>query len=439
MNTNKLLPHQIEGVNFAMSRLGALIADDMGLGKTIQAIEVLNRSGARKCIIVCPSSLRLNWLHELREWLDLDLSVSVVFSGKSPSDFDADICIVSYDLLPKYTNLIESIKYDVAILDEAHYIKNPKAKRTKACKEIRCSRKIALTGTPVLNRPVELWPILQWLDPATYPQKKFMSFAKKFCAARQKTIRGRKVWDFSGASNLDILRDFLFRTILIRRTKDTVLNLPPKIRQIVPLYISDSGWMGDLKGSAKGEELLEAFYKRDYARAAALLEAEIFGFENLARIRREIAESKIDYIIGYLKDLFDVDPSRKIVLFAHHRDVLEAIHFAFPDTSLLLYGGIGSTRAGEVVREFQNNPSKTLLCGNFQSAGVGHTLTASSHIVFAELDWVPANLLQAEDRCYRIGQKNSTLIQYLISEGSLEGHILRTILYKLRIQDALLG
>jgi SWI/SNF-related matrix-associated actin-dependent regulator 1 of chromatin subfamily A len=431
-------PYQRAGIAFASARPASLIADQPGLGKTIQAVGVINLDPTiRRILIVCPASLKANWAIELRRWLTRDLTIGIAASRYLPK---ADIAIANYDILTKLP--LDTIEWDLLVADECHLAKNPKAKRTKALFAIKARRRLLLTGTPIVNRPIELWPLISYLDPETWPKASFMKYAFRYCAAK----RGYgNHWDFSGASHLDELQEKLRTTIMIRRLKSEVLTeLPPKIRQIVTLPADglnlDDGRYEDAyadveSAEAEVERLTEG--SEDYAAAVAKLKsARKFLFEEMARVRHDTAVAKIPYAIEHLREALDDD--RKVVVFAHHHAVIEALGTEFGREAVTIYGGTKVEDRQDAVERFQADPSCRLFIGSIGAAGVGLTLTASSHVVFVELSWVPGEVSQAEDRLHRITQRNSVLVQHLVFDGSLDAKIVRTIVRKQSVIDAAL-
>jgi SWI/SNF-related matrix-associated actin-dependent regulator of chromatin subfamily A-like protein 1 len=224
-----LYPFQKEGIAFATNREASLIADDMGLGKTVQAIGVINEDASiRRVLVVCPASVRILWQRELDQWLNRSFTIAVVgVNCQKPLSGDG-ITIINYDRLAPFADELEA--YDLAVLDECQYCKSPDSKRTSAALSIKAKRKLALSGTPLLNRTIELYPVLRWLDPQRWPAGGYFRFGLRYCAARHNGFG----WDLSGASNLPELSDLLRSTVLIRRTKAEVLpQLPPKIRTVI--------------------------------------------------------------------------------------------------------------------------------------------------------------------------------------------------------------
>lgn len=431
------LPYQRAGVAYALARPNTLFADEMGLGKTVEALAVVNADTAvERVLIVCPASLKLNWKRECERWLVRSFAIGV--AGKTyPAD--AEVVIVNYDMLRKWERQLRRA-WDVLIVDECHYVKNKEAQRSKRLYALRAKRMLFLTGTPILNRPAELFPIVSHLAPEVFP--KFWDYAQRYCAPFQTNFG----WDVSGASNLGELHELLRGTLMVRRIKADVLrDLPPKRRQVIEVG-SDAAsklvaaereaWdrhrsrLGALRASGElGRGLAQ---DADGARAALRREvAEAFG--ELSKLRHATALAKVPLVIEHLAAALEESP--KVVVFAHHRDVIERISEAFPGRAVTLTGEHSAEQRQATVDRFQSDPGCALFIGSITAAGVGLTLTAASHVVFAELDWVPANMTQAEDRTHRIGQRDSVLVQHIVLEGSLDAGMARTLLRKQAVID----
>ena len=405
---NQLRPYQIEGVekliDLAGRRGGAILADEPGLGKTVQTAEFINRTKPDSVLIVCPASLRINWNQELDHWLNPDALCRVR--------------ILSYDAVSRGD--AGDDRCDLAVFDEAHYLKNPQAKRTKACLSLRAGTRLFLTGTPVVNRPMDLFPILKSLG----LKLTRTDFGKRYCAGRLRQIswKPRKfAWDFSGASHQDELNAALRGHCMVRRTKSEVLSeLPAKIRQVVEL---------DIPGYDEPASLKIAVARMFDGMASAadnLPELKRIAFDELASARLETARKKLPVVLEYLRDLLDEED--KVVVFAHHREIISSIATAFPG-AVSLVGGLSDGRKDAAVRAFQAGGSP-LFVGQIMAAGTGLTLTAARTILFAELDWVPGNVTQAEDRCHRIGQTLPVRVIHLVSAGSVDARMVRALVDK---------
>lgn len=449
------LPYQKAGIAYALNTPNVLIADEMGLGKTIQALGIINADPSIKsALIIVPASLRINWYREARKWLVRDFSIEIADGDDFPN---TDIVIINYERLGKHRNAIRAREWDLLVCDEAHYIKNPKAQRTKeimgswdkkkqdwAITPLEARRKVMLTGTPILNRPIELWNLLRLLDKDRWTN--FMYFGKRYCNAHHNGWG----WDFTGANEetLPELQRILRETIMVRRLKKDVLaELPPKRRQIIEIPADGMKRIIDkqAKAWAPYEEqfnMLQA--KADSAKAAGdqkayrqaveeLTTAMEVAFEELSALRHEMGIAKVPAVIEHIKET--LENTDKIVVFAHHHDVVNAIAEAFGDIAVKLTGVENSDERQAAVDRFQNDPNCRLFIGTIGAAGVGLTLTAASTMIFAELDWVPGRVTQAEDRIHRIGQLNSVLIQHLVVDGSLDAKMAWVLVEKQEIID----
>lgn len=433
------MPFQRAGIQFAIGKSSVLLADEPGLGKTIQAVGVINYDAEiRTVLAIVPASLKLNWKKESLKWLVREFDIYIA-EGTKPNPYALEamlkdggrvLLIVNYDIAAAWGAILKSITWDLLLLDEAHMLKTATAARTKAIlgaapkksrktgeespaiPPIQAKRRIFATGTPVLNRPEELWTLIHSLDPTTWPS--WWTFVHRYCGAH------RNKWGLvtDGATNIPELQEKLRATIMIRRRKEDVLTeLPPKRRQIIEIpangytnvireeneeYEDHENSLTELRAEV---ELAKASDDEDkYTEAVARLrEAGRVAFEAMARIRHQTALAKVPAVIEHLTVSFESTP--KIVCFAHHRDVVEAIAAAFPGECVVLYGGMSATAKDECVTRFQDDPTCKLFVGSIQAAGVGLTLTAASTVVFAELSWTPALVTQAEDRCHRIGAK----------------------------------
>jgi len=447
------LPYQRAGIGFALLNRNVLFGDEMGLGKTIQALGVINADAEiKKIIVICPASLKLNWKREAERWLVRNTTIEIADSKNAFPQ--SEIVIINYDIIKKFKVEIDSTDWDLMILDEVHYLKNTKAQRTQLvfgkyekggkCKiePIKASRKLALTGTPIVNRPVELWPIIHALDAKVWGN--FWGYAKRYCGAYQ----NRYGWDMSGATNLEELQEKLRMSVMVRRLKKDVLTeLPPKRRQVIELPANGCAGIIDneTKAWARHQEMLEELKAAvelskasenpaDYENAVARLrEGTQAAFTEISKIRHETALAKVPYVIEHLESI--VEEGNKVVVFAHHKDVISELKSHFTEKAVILTGDTKMEDRQLAVDRFQNDDSVKLFIGSITAAGVGLTLTASSHVVFAELDWVPGNLTQAEDRTHRIGQTESVLVQHLVLEGSLDATMANTLVAKQNVID----
>jgi SWI/SNF-related matrix-associated actin-dependent regulator 1 of chromatin subfamily A len=452
------LPYQKAGIAFALPRSSVLIADEMGLGKTMQALGLINADDSiRNVLIVVPASIKRNWEREALLWLARKMPVQIV-NGTLPQ---GGVCIINYEQVAKHRAWIDSIAWDMLVCDESHYMKNPKAQRTiavlgrwdkessKRVRPIQARRRVMMTGTPILNRPVELWPILQALDP-TGLGRNWKTFVTSYCNGHQKVTPGRfgrLIWDVMGSSRLPELQARLRSTIMVRRLKSEVLTeLPAKRRQIIALRAESAAERAALKAEAEAlpdhvkalraeVERLSVDEASDAYKAAceALLSAGTVAFEDTARVRHEVALAKLPQCVEHIRDVLEGGDG-KLIVFGWHHDVIDGLVEALGDYGVIRADGRDSTDSRDAsVRRFQTDPAVRVIVCSIGAMNMGHTLTASSHVVFCELCYVPGLLQQAEDRAHRIGQQDSVLVQHLVLDGSLDCRMAEILVRKMEV------
>jgi len=445
-------PFQKAGVQYMLNHEHTLLADDMGLGKTIQAIGYCNATKAEKIIIICPASLRLNWLREFEKWDVQDRSFFVVRDGKDiiPKK-QPGVIIINYDIVQKFD--LKAFNFDVLICDEAHYLKNKNTIRSKevfgywdketkkTVEGIRHNAKhiLLLTGTPITNRPIDAYNLLRVIAPNEFGNWKM--YTDRYCDA-QKNKYGKM--DVSGSSNLTELQQRLRATCMVRRMKTEVLKeLPPKFRKIVEIEHSCvkqeskkiAGIEKTMQEIAAKIELAKCCEEseEEYKNIISALNSQMkVQFQDIAKIRHETALKKVPVAIDYINDQLESSP--KIGIFAHHLDVIDQLVEAFPGCACIT-GSHSLQDRQDAVDRFQNDPNCRVFIGNIKAAGVGLTLTAASHCVFIELDFVPANMSQAEDRFCRMGQQNSVLVEQLVLSGSYDAVMAKKLIAKQEIID----
>ena len=395
----KPYPFQAAGVEYLLKAKRSFLADDMGLGKTAQALLASFIAEAHPTLIVCPASLRLNWDVEIKKWL-----------GKEK------LClfkIINYDVLEKNIEYLKQFGFKSMILDESHYVKNPSAKRTKACLELSKGIEyiFALSGTPILNRPNELIAQLKILDRL----KDFggwYAFVKRYCGA----YKNRFGWDLSGSQNLDELNKRLRSMCYIRRSKDQVLKeLPEKTRSIIPVEITN---YEDYRMAS--EDVIAWLEDNGHRTDAAAQAEQLVKIETLKQLS---ARGKLKSIFEWIRNFLET--GQKLVVFAHHREIQEKITQEF--NALTISGGDKVDRVEEMKALFQKYENEKIIVCSLKAGGVGHTLTAASNVLFTELGWTPGEHDQAEDRCHRLGQKDNVTAWYLIGKGTIEEDIMKLI------------
>ena len=425
----QLFPFQKKGVAFLELHDGsALIADEMGLGKTVQALAWLQlHPEYRPAIVVVPASLKLNWRNEAQTWMPSPKTQ--ILAGTTPYKITGEIIIINYDIVADWVETLRAIEAQVLIMDEIHYIKNNSAQRTKAIKQLAkgIPHRTGLSGTPIVNRPIEAFNAGKIISGGNGVFSNFWHYAKHYCNARNNGFG----WDFNGASNTAELHKELIDTIMLRRVKSDVLtDLPDKIHSFVPVELDNEaeyhkaesdfiGWVRQNKGAVAAE-------RASNAEVLASIEA----------LKQLAVQGKMKQAIAWIQDFLDADG--KLVVFAVHKFVIDALMTAFKGIAVKIDGSVMNEDRQRAVDVFQHNPEVRLFVGNIKAAGVGITLTAASNVAFLELPLTPGDLSQAEDRCHRIGQKDSVGIHMLLAAGTIEERIAGLLDKKRRVLDAVL-
>lgn len=426
---HKLFPFQEVGVGFIEEKNGrALIADEMGLGKTVQALAWLQLHPELKpVVIIVPASLKLNWMQEAYKWMT-DRKVAIL-SGKTSYHLStkSDIIIINYDVLASWVDALIKLAPKVLIMDEIHAIKNSTTKRTKAVKKLAkgITHVIGLSGTPIVNRPIEAYNALTIINSSAIPN--FKVYTKRFCAAKYNGYG----WDFTGASNTDELHKLLIHAFMIRRKKSEVLkDLPDKLKSFVPMGLDNQ----DVYDDAESDFI--SYLKDTKGKAAADKASNAEALTKIETLKQLAVQGKMNQVIDWVDNFLDSD--QKLVLFGVHKSSIDAIMREFGSLAVKIDGSVSMNERNKAVDRFQNDPNIRLFVGNIQAAGIGLTLTVSSNVAFMELPWTPGALVQAEDRCHRIGQKDSVTIHYLLAADTIEERIAHLLDDKRKVLDAVL-
>lgn len=387
-------------------------------------------TGPPRVLVICPATLRLNWRQEWRKWTTKPIKAVVVTdiwpqALRGMDLFGDGMCaIMSYEGAVKWKRELDKIRWSVMIVDEAHGLKNPATKRTRTIfgfkggkketwvEPIQAERFIALTGTPIVNRPGELWPLIHRLDP-------------RGLGSNRKRFQDRYVYE---TTNNKELHDIMRATFMVRRLKADVLKeLPAKTRSIIliesegsrALLATENALIARKKAELAAMQHEGAVEKLRMWRGAAMTE--------ISRIRHETALAKVPAAIDHIFDL--LDEHAKVIVFHHHHDVGDKLMEALPGV-VRLDGRCTPEEKNSAVTRFQTDPKTRVFLGSIRAAGMGITLTAASTVVFCELDWSPASMIQAEDRAHRIGQKDSVLVQHLVIDGSIDQRMSKILIEK---------
>ena len=422
------LEHQKIAIEKLTGSKRFILADDMGLGKTTSTIIAALETGAKKILIICPASLKINWEREIRNYTERSVFIC---EGKKYST-EHDFVITNYDILKNFhdikdkdKSLINQSNFDLIIIDEAHYVQNAQANRTKLinhfCKDVE--RLWLLTGTPMTNRPMNYFNLLKLVDSPV--AQNWMAYAIRYCQGYQFRAGNRKIWNVTGASNLEELRDRTSKQVL-RRLKTDVLDLPDKI--ITPVY---------LRLQSKLYEGLMGDYYDWYKTKGEDTKSLTIQFSKLMKVRQVIAEEKVNDTIELAQNI--IDQEKKVIIFTNFTDTLNKIADHFGKQAVRLDGSTSKIQRQYAVDQFQENDKVKVFVGNMKAAGVGLTLTAAESVIMNDLSFVPGDLSQAEDRAYRYGQKNNVLVYYPIFENTIEGVIYDIVNSKKSVIETVMG
>ena len=422
------LEHQKIAIEKLAGSKRFILADDMGLGKTTSTIIAALETGVKKILIICPASLKINWLREIENYTDRSVYIA---EGKNFSQ-EHDFVIVNYDILKNFYDLKDKEKseiyksnFGIIIIDEAHYLQNGQAQRTKLVNSfVKSVDKLwLLTGTPMTSRPMNYFNLLSLIESPV--AQNWMAYAIRYCQGYQFKAGNRKVWNVTGASNLEELRDRTSRQVL-RRLKTEVLDLPDKI--ISPVY---------LRLKSKLYEGLMGEYYDWYENKTDESSSLTVQFSKLMKVRQVIAEEKINDTIELVQNI--IDQGKKVIIFTNFTNTLNKIADHFDKQAVRLDGSTSKSMRQHAVDQFQDNEKITVFVGNLKAAGVGLTLTAAEAVIMNDLSFVPSDHTQAEDRAYRYGQKSNVSVYYPIFENTIEGAIYDILIKKKNIFETVMG
>jgi SWI/SNF-related matrix-associated actin-dependent regulator 1 of chromatin subfamily A len=424
------LDHQKTAIEKLAGSKRFILADDMGLGKTTSTIIAALETGAKKILIVCPASLKINWQREIENYSDRPVFIAESKKFSTESDF----VIVNYDILKNFhdsdpkkkdESLLLQSNFDLVILDEAHMISNVQAQRTKIINSFvkKIDKVWLLTGTPMTSRPMNYYNLLNIIESPV--AQNWKAYAIRYCQGFQFTAGKRKVWNVTGASNLEELRDRTSKQIL-RRLKEDVLDLPDKI--ITPVYLR-------LKSKEYEDLMGEYFdwYDKNPDESSSLT----VQFSKLMKVRKVIANEKIKQTIDFAENI--IDQGKKVIIFTNFTDTLQTIYQHFGKQAVYLDGSCSNAMRQQAVDQFQNEDKIKVFVGNLKAAGVGLTLTSAEAVIMNDLSFVPAEHAQAEDRAYRYGQKSNVLVYYPLFENTIEAAIYDILNRKKQIIKTVMG
>ncbi|MCW2969264.1 MAG: hypothetical protein JWO23_391 [Solirubrobacterales bacterium] len=403
----ELKPFQRAGVRYLLAQRRAFLADEQGLGKTIEALATLESDDAFPALVVCPASLKLNWLREVERWLPDRRAQALNGNGRGLPIDSADITIVNYDIVAARLPELCALEPQALVLDESQHCKNAAAKRTQAVQRLsavvpRDGLVLALTGTPVMNRPAEL-----------VSQLRILGRLEDFGSGVRFGQR------FRGPDAHLRLHWHLRARCFARRLKSDVLpQLPPKTRAVVPVELDNEPEYRLAERDLVAWLQTQPLDLRELdAKVAAALRAE--RLVRLNALKLLAARGKLHAALTWINDFRS--SGERLVVFAHHREVQRAVLARFPD-ALHILGDDAHAARDAAVQAFQSDDTaeNQLIVCSIEVAGQGLTLTRASHVAFLELDWTPAKHDQAEDRCHRIGQRDAVNASYLLAAGTVD-------------------
>jgi len=435
-------PYQLKGIARGLQLKRFMNCDEPGLGKTLQSIATINLADAFPCLVVCPSSLKINWL---REWEKFTDKKAMILTDKVRDTWTFffqtgmhQVFIVNYESLKKY--FVQRIKkaegwtlrdvefrnsinlFKSVIIDESHRCKSASTQQAKFCKGI-CTGKewvIELTGTPVVNRPKDLIPQLAILDRMN-DFGGYKPFVDRYCSGQRE------------ASNLRELNFNLWKYCMFRREKSLVLtDLPDKIRQVNTCEITNRKEYMDAERDLI--MYLQKYKDADDDKIAKAMRGEVMVRINI--LRQISARGKVRDVIEFVKDFRE--NGKKIILFCSLHEVVDQLKRYFP-TAVSVTGRDSQDEKQRAVDAFQNNPKADIIICSIKAAGVGLTLTASSNVAFVEFPWTYADCCQCEDRAHRIGQKDSVTCYYFLGRRTIDEKVYRIIQEKKNIANAVTG
>ena len=378
-------------------------------GKTTVAILASIICESKKILIICPASLKLNWKREIENYSKDKISI---IDGKKWED--AKYVIINYDILKNFHTLknaqeqnrtILESDFDLVIVDEAHYISNSKAQRTKIANEIvkNSERGWLLSGTPMTSRPINYYNLLKLVESRV--SINWIGYVTRYCDGKQfRGPGGRKIWNVSGSSNLEELRDRTKNKVL-RRLKEEVIDLPDKI--ITPIYL-------ELRSAEYKKEMGEYLNWSDETEEQNLA----IHLAKLMKVRQIIANEKINVTCELIEQ--SLEQEKKIIVFTNFTAPLMEMYEKFKDIAVVLHGSLKKEERQKSIDEFQNNSKIKVFISNLKAGGLGITLTEAEVVIMTDLSFVPSDHAQAEDRAFRIGQKKNVSCLYPIYENTIE-------------------
>ena len=426
----KLFPYQEVGVAFIeLSKGRALLGDEMGLGKTAQSLAWLSLyPEKRPVLVVCPASMKVTWGREIQKWVPQE-DFQIIKNGKDKLLENKNIYIINYDLVKKRRDELLDLMPEVVILDECTYIKERKSQRTKAtlavCKEV--PHVLALSGTPILNKPLEFFNVLNLISPDVF--KSQWKFGQQFCNASHDGYG----WKYSGVSNSETL-NFLLKSLMIRREKREVLKeLPDKRREFIYLGVPPS-ILRTHEQAERGLRKAVRDYNTDGLSSSIRSERRMIAITALNYLRQIVGMSKAEQIMEVITPTLET--KEKIVIFGHYQVTLDKIEESLKKegyTYVRIDGNITGNKRQNRIDEFQEDSKCQVMLASIMTMGMGVDLTEASNVFIVDRQWTPAVEEQGEDRLWRLGQKKNVAVWYLVAENTVDDKMTDLVESKRRV------
>ena len=438
--------YQRAAVDWILRNRKVYIGDEMGTGKTLSALAAIAVADAYPVLVVCPASIKIGWCRQIAKFFPGLVDYTYVCNGKQACEIppDTKIVVINYDILVNWVLDICRFGIKAVVYDEAHFIKNKRSLRSRAAARVATGVdiRIAMSGTPVTSRPIDLVAQLSTIGRLNdLTGGRNWTFIERYC---NPTYNGYG-WDTRGASNLFELNSRLRRLgILIRRRKEDVLSeLPPKERISIPLEINNRNEYNRVREDiafwisaqiADDEKIQEAIKGLPKDKAQALIQEEIsskiakakaaIAITKLNALRQVCARGKIKASLEWIEDF--LTSGEKLVVFCSHRNTVDSIyHHLGSNRAVRIVGGMGSTTRQNAIDRFVNDDNIRVAVANIDAAaeGIDGWQTVCSNVAFVELTWTPTKHHQAEDRCHRSGQQNPVSCYYLMATETIDEYL----------------
>ena len=434
-----LIPYQVKGVEFLTRNRHTLLGDDMGLGKTIQVVAAINQLKANRVLIICPASVKYNWEKEMQRFLQRDLSIQIINKRKDVIDTSINIHIINYELIQYHYPTLKQIKYAVGVCDESQKLKGNDTIRTKKILHKdgvlhNCYFKILLTGTPIQNNPIDLYPTIAALRPDLIQKHaSFTAFGRYYCGAYFNGFR--MIYSRPSGKKAAELKQILGQFMLRRKQEDVLKDLPKLTLQHIPIPMD-----AKLRRIKKEEDQLVADIGRKESQFGQDAVSEYARLAITNGTWQKTAAAKLPFCIEHVEDI--LESVEKIVIFAYHRQIISDMSSALGKHGVVvLTGQTTAIKRKEVVDTFVTDPKTRVFIGQIEAAGTGiDGLQRVCHTsIFVQISYVPGHIKQAVKRLSRIGQTKPVQAQFLLVENSVEKAMFDAVILKNDLINKIVG